>query len=152
MRAVLRGTSVQRGASFWSKNLRLMPVIAAAILLAAQSQQAQAIDTDPTPVTNHFEQGLLMRSGETVGALGPNLMGDSINDYSGALEFSQTDASLPGNNALPVAVGRRLVTGSKQICPRLQARSAIGILRFRACTLSRCRTESGTATGRSRSI
>ena len=32
--------------------------------------------------------------------------------YSGALEFVQTDVSLPGNNKLPVAVGRRLVTGT----------------------------------------
>lgn len=115
MKAVLNGARVQRAASSWFKHFSSIGVVAAAVLMASQSQQAQAVDTDPTPVTNYFEQGLLMRSGETVGALGPNLMGDSINDYSGALEFSQTDVSLPGNNALPVAVGRRLVTGSKHL-------------------------------------
>lgn len=111
MRAVLNGAHVQRAASSWFKHFSSIGVVAAAVLMASQSEQAQAIDTDPTPVTNYFEQGLLMRSGETVGALGPNLMGDSINDYSGALEFSQTDVSLPGNNALPVAVGHRAPGG-----------------------------------------
>ncbi|HEY2560160.1 MAG TPA: RHS repeat-associated core domain-containing protein [Caldimonas sp.] len=67
----------------------------------------------PTPKT-YFEQGILVRSGEVIEALGPNLMGDSINEYSGALEFTQTDVSLPGNNALPVAVGRHRAVGAPQ--------------------------------------
>ena len=67
----------------------------------------------PTPKT-YFEQGILVRSGEVVEALGPNLMGDSINEFSGALEFAQTDVSLPGNNALAVAVGRHRAVGAPQ--------------------------------------
>ena len=64
--------------------------------------------------TTYFEHGNLIRAGETVQALGPDLMGDSINEYSGSLEFTQNDVSLPGNNALAVAVGRHLSVGSRQ--------------------------------------
>jgi RHS repeat-associated protein len=67
----------------------------------------------PTPKV-YFEQGILTRSGEVIDALGPNLMGDAINEYSGGLEFTQADFTLPGNNALPVSVGRHLVAGSPQ--------------------------------------
>jgi RHS repeat-associated protein len=67
----------------------------------------------PTPKT-YFEQGILVRSGEVVEALGPNLMGDSVNDYSGALEFTHTDVALPGNSGLAVAVGRHRAVGAPQ--------------------------------------
>lgn len=40
--------------------------------------------------------------------LDSELMGDRISLFNGALEFAHTDASLPGNNALPVAVHRKL--------------------------------------------
>ncbi|HKX42994.1 MAG TPA: hypothetical protein VJO99_17690, partial [Burkholderiaceae bacterium] len=72
----------------------------------------------PTATTAYFEQGLLIRSGEVIQALGPNLMGDSVNEYSGGLEFTQTDVSLPGNNALPVAVGRHKAVGTIQAYSR----------------------------------
>jgi hypothetical protein len=45
-------------------------------------------------------------------ALGADLFGDHVNFYTGSLEFTQTDVSLPGNDALPVAVGRHATTGS----------------------------------------
>jgi RHS repeat-associated protein len=67
-----------------------------------------------TFTTPYFEQGNLVRAGEAVQPLGSNLMGDKVNNFSGSLEFDHTDVSLPGNNALPVSVGRRLITGSKQ--------------------------------------
>src|SRR5258705_8679793 len=70
--------------------------------------------SDPTSTIAYFEQGLLIRSGEVIEALGPNLMGDSVNEYSGGLEFTQTDVSLPGNNALPVQVGRHKAVGTIQ--------------------------------------
>jgi len=41
-------------------------------------------------------------------------MGDTLNEYSGGLGFSHTDVSLPGNSALPVAVGRVLATGTRR--------------------------------------
>jgi hypothetical protein len=72
----------------------------------------------PTPKT-YFEQGILVRSGEVIEALGPNLMGDSINEYSGALEFTQMDVSLPGNNALRLrsASSRRRRTSDQRRRP-----------------------------------
>lgn len=39
-------------------------------------------------------------------ALGSDLFGDSVNLQDGALSFSVTDVSLPGNNDLPVAFSR----------------------------------------------
>lgn len=68
-----------------------------------------------SPTVNYFEQNVLIRSGETVEALGPTLMGDSINEYTGNLEFTQTDVSLPGNNGLSVAVGRHVGMGVRQV-------------------------------------
>jgi RHS repeat-associated protein len=58
-----------------------------------------------------FLQGRLPKSADAVATLGPDLMGDKASLFNGALEFNHTDASLPGNNALPVAVNRRYVVG-----------------------------------------
>jgi RHS repeat-associated protein len=63
---------------------------------------------------DYFEQDRLIRSGEVIEPLGPNLMGDKVNEFNGVLEFTQEDVSLPGNNVIPVAVGRHLVTGVTQ--------------------------------------
>jgi RHS repeat-associated protein len=62
-----------------------------------------------TPV--YEEQYKLMRAPNAVVKVGADLFGDTINLYNGKLDFTQTDVSLPGNNALPVAVGRRISTG-----------------------------------------
>ena len=67
---------------------------------------------DAPPPTTYHEQGILIRSGETIEPLGPDLMGDAINEFSGDVVFTQTDVSLPGNNALSVAVGRRRALGA----------------------------------------
>jgi len=88
----------------------------AALVLATTAPEAYAElpggGGDPAPPTPaYFEQGILIRSGEVIEALGPNLMGDSVNEYSGGLEFTQTDVSIPGNNALQVQVGRRKAVG-----------------------------------------
>lgn len=64
------------------------------------------------------EQGKLIRAGEAVGTLGADLFGDKVNLYTGTVEFIQSDVSLPGNNALPVSVGRRLATGGEAITGR----------------------------------
>ncbi len=42
-----------------------------------------------------------------IASLGQSLFGDEINDYTGAVQFSVTDVSVPGNSALPVAISRR---------------------------------------------
>src|SRR3982750_3883268 len=55
------------------------------------------------------EYSTLIRSGEDVGPLDASLFGDRIDYDSGEVEFVATDVSLPGNDALPVAIGRRYV-------------------------------------------
>ena len=117
---------------------RLIAALAALALLASSTALAQgaasnssihAIKTAASPAsisggggdggstpfqTAYFEPGNLIRAGETIAALGPDLLGDKVNEYNGALEFDQTYAGLPGNNALPVMVGRHLRAGSGQ--------------------------------------
>jgi RHS repeat-associated protein len=51
----------------------------------------------------------LIRSDANVGSLDASLLGDRIDYYTGHVEFAATDVGLPGNDALPVAVGRRYV-------------------------------------------
>ena len=58
-------------------------------------------------VTIFEEYRKLIQSREVVGALGNDLFGEQVSMYSGSLEFQQTDISLPGNNALKMAVGRQ---------------------------------------------
>lgn len=76
----------------------------------AASAPETALLAEPT-TTVYTEQGQLTRGSQNVTALGADLMGDRVNLYTGALEFNVTDVSLPGNNALPVAVGRRMSVG-----------------------------------------
>lgn len=52
------------------------------------------------------EYDKLINNRKAVVALGPDLFGDSVDLATGALSFSVTDVSIPGNNALPVAVTR----------------------------------------------
>ncbi|WP_426116091.1 RHS repeat domain-containing protein [Massilia sp. PWRC2] len=63
--------------------------------------------------STYQEQGKLIRAPRDVARLGADLLGDKVNLYTGALEFVQTDVSLPGNSALPVSVGRRLLVGQE---------------------------------------
>lgn len=65
--------------------------------------------------TLYEEQGQLMRGSGKVTTLGPDLFGDEVSLYSGALSFRQTDINLPGNSALQVSVGRRLGTGASRL-------------------------------------
>ncbi|MCD9007782.1 hypothetical protein LDO31_16400 [Luteimonas sp. XNQY3] len=55
------------------------------------------------------EYSRLVEQGREIAILDVNSMfGDRVDLYSGALSFSTTDVSIPGNNALPVAVTRKL--------------------------------------------
>ena len=82
-----------------------------ATVVGMSSVQAQTASS-PGP-TIFTEQGKLIRAPEAVTTLGMDLFGDKVNLYMGGLEFVQTDVSLPGNNSLPVSVGRRLTTGGR---------------------------------------
>jgi YD repeat-containing protein len=64
--------------------------------------------------TIYVEQDKLIRGSRDVATLGADLFGDQVSLYNGNVEFRQTDVSLPGNNALSVAVGRRLA-GSTEV-------------------------------------
>ena len=86
--------------------------VATLLALAISSSATAAGDT------SYSEQGKLIRASEAVGTLGADLFGDKVNLYTGTVEFIQNDASLPGNNDLPVSVGRRLVTGGDSITNR----------------------------------
>ncbi|MGA0611560.1 RHS repeat domain-containing protein [Caldimonas sp. KR1-144] len=84
----------------------------------AQAAIEDPPDTDPAPTYAYFEDDILVRSGEVIEALGPDLMGDRINESVGSIEFNQTDVSLPGNNKLEVRVGRRLIASARQVFER----------------------------------
>lgn len=58
------------------------------------------------------EYGKFISNQIAVTALGPDLFGDEVNLANGALSFSATDVSLPGNSKLPVAVRRTFKAGA----------------------------------------
>jgi hypothetical protein len=64
-----------------------------------------------TPVTVSYLEGKNPVAPDAVATYGPDLMGDKVNLFSGTLEFEHTDLSLPGNNALPVALVRKHTAG-----------------------------------------
>lgn len=82
------------------------------ILAVAATAAVTAIAPPAAAQSFYEEQGKLIRAPQAVGALGADLFGDQVNFYTGSLEFIQNDVSLPGNNSLPVAIGRRLIAGS----------------------------------------
>ncbi|MDP3670714.1 MAG: RHS repeat domain-containing protein [Telluria sp.] len=84
-------------------------------LLCAPRADAQ----DTTTAKEHVK---LIRAQRDMAVLGKDLFGDRVNLYTGSLEFVQTDVSLPGNSALPVSVGRRLVAGDNPIVGTLFGR------------------------------
>ena len=99
-----RGSRPRRRHGAWAA--ALLSLLCA---LAPGAAQAQA-------VTQYQEDGQLIRGRQGPGqALGPDLFGDKLSLYTGAVEFVQQDVSLPGNSALPVAVGRRMPTGARRI-------------------------------------
>ncbi len=81
-------------------------VLALCLLLVGTSAQAQLN-------TMSDEYAKQIKSAEAVGALGQDLFGEKTSFYTGSTEFSTTDVSLPGNNSLPVSVGRRFVVQPK---------------------------------------
>ncbi len=60
------------------------------------------------------EYDKLIKSAEAVGTLGNDLFGDRVNLSNGALSFSTTDVSLPGNSALPVAITRTFAVSNSR--------------------------------------
>lgn len=79
----------------------------AALLAAGSTTPANAQNTIPQ------EYNKTIKTAQAVGALGSDLFGEQTSFYSGATTFSATDVSLPGNNSLPVSIGRRFVVSSR---------------------------------------
>lgn len=88
-----------------SRTSTLLLLFLGAAAVPVQAQQGQ--------VSYFAEQVKVIRAPSATSALGPELFGDKVNLYNGGLEFIQTDDTLPGNNALPVMIGRRLTSGSE---------------------------------------
>jgi RHS repeat-associated protein len=65
---------------------------------------AAGAQTLPSSYTEYTER---LRYSEVTAPLADDLFGDQVSLYDGTISFATTDASLPGNNALPVAIGRR---------------------------------------------
>lgn len=81
--------------------------IALTALLGATPMLAHAQLTIPE------EYGKTVKAAESVRTLGADLFGDQVGLYAGDTTFSTTDVSVPGNNALAVAVGRRFRVESR---------------------------------------
>ncbi len=64
-----------------------------------------------TSVTLSYLEGKNPVSADSIATYGPDLMGDKVNLFNGALGFEHTDISLPGNNNLPVALTRKYSAG-----------------------------------------
>jgi hypothetical protein len=64
-----------------------------ALLIVALAAQAASAQQSPT---TYSDQNKLIRAPQAVTRLGADLFGDKVNLYTGALEFIQTDVSLPG--------------------------------------------------------
>lgn len=79
--------------------MRLL-IVALVLLNAAGLSHAQ---TGKAP-WEEFDQRI--KASEKVAPLGNNAFGDAVSLSNGALSFSATDVSLPGNSALPVSIGR----------------------------------------------
>lgn len=58
------------------------------------------------PVNLSYLDGKDPVAPDAITAYGPDLFGDRVNLFNGALEFEHTDLSLPGNSKLPVALVR----------------------------------------------
>jgi YD repeat-containing protein len=84
------------------RRIALFPTLSV-LLLAFLPTFASAQEKLPTD-----EYGKLLHETESVKAVDSGMFGEEVSLYNGATEFSATDLSIPGNSALPVAIGRRL--------------------------------------------
>jgi hypothetical protein len=77
-----------------------------ALVFPAQAQDAVSVA---------FMQGKAPVAPDAITTLGPEMFGDKINLYNGSFAFEHTDAALPGNSALPVALVRQHTPGRSQV-------------------------------------
>jgi len=92
MKGLFTAGLADRGVLAWCAGLSLC---------AAMGAAAASDVTIPDEYNNHI------RERGSITASSGNVFGESVSLGSGSLEFVQTDVSLPGNNEVPVRVGRR---------------------------------------------
>jgi hypothetical protein len=83
----------------------LRTIVAALLILSSSAVKAQTTTADQ-------ETSQAIKAPNALVKIGTDLFGDKNNLYTGSLEFVQMDVNIPGNNQLPVAIGRRIVTGT----------------------------------------
>jgi YD repeat-containing protein len=81
-------------------------VVAFTIVLLLQMSTAARAST-PAGIDPYEEFGKRIQAAQAVAPMSDNAFGDRISLYDGATGFDVTDFSVPGNNALPVSLGRR---------------------------------------------
>jgi len=81
-----------------------------AAFLAAMLQAAWA-QSVPPPGEQGSDYARLVKPKAEIATLGNDLFGDQTNLFTGETTFVQVDIDIPGNNALPVRLARRSVTG-----------------------------------------
>ena len=94
----------------WSITVRRWTLKTACVLLAFPAL-APSIASAAFQVQIGYLEGLIPKAPDALTVLGPNLFGDEVNLYNGALSFTQTDLSLPGNSTLAVSLSRKYVPG-----------------------------------------
>lgn len=77
----------------------------ATLLLLPFGQVLAQVGEIPSPQSQAEKS---INASKVVSPLKSNLFGEDISLYDGSTTFSVTDVDIPGNNALPVRVGRRL--------------------------------------------
>lgn len=100
VRAAAMPRSRPRAAHLFS---RVPLAMAAATLLTGLFASGSVSAQDRFPWEDYDKR---VKASQAVAPLGPDLLGDSVSLSNGALSFTATDVSIPGNSALPVAFTR----------------------------------------------
>jgi RHS repeat-associated protein len=84
--------------------MQLLAKLSAFTAIALMANAASAQQARPG-----YDYAELTKPRTQIQELGTSLFGDKISTYTGTTEFFATDIALPGNNALEVRLGRRIV-------------------------------------------
>jgi hypothetical protein len=78
------------------------------VLACCLAAASMAIAFNTRATSPYMEYKDHIKASQSLTALKDNLFGDNVSLYNGATEFTATDIDIPGNNALPVQLTRRL--------------------------------------------
>lgn len=74
----------------------------------AEPSTPQERTSDPEGIHPYLEYRKRVEAAQSISPSDNGVFGDQVSLYNGATEFSVTDVDIPGNNELPVRLGRRL--------------------------------------------